>query len=145
MKVSHSNYDTHHENFDFHIEQLGEFDRPFAALMDDLADRGMLESTLVVVMSEMGRTPKINDKYGRDHWGKAWSVALAGAGIKGGAVAGKTNANGTAVADREVLSGHLFHTYLRAVGLDSTKNFYPNERPVPIADPKTAAITEVLA
>ena len=145
VKVSHSNYDTHHENFDFHIEQLGEFDRPFAALMDDLADRGMLESTLVVVMSEMGRTPKINDKYGRDHWGKAWSVALAGAGIKGGAVAGKTNANGTAVADREVLSGHLFHTYLRAVGLDSTKNFYPNERPVPIADPKTAAITEVLA
>lgn len=145
VKVSHSNYDTHHENFDFHIEQLGEFDRPFAALLDDLSDRGMLESTLVVVMSEMGRTPKINDRYGRDHWGRAWSVALAGAGIKGGAVVGKTNANGTAVTDREVWSGHLYHTYLQAVGLDSTKNFYPNERPVPIADPKTAAIAEVLA
>ncbi len=145
VKVSHSNYDTHHENFDFHIEQLGEFDRPFAALLDDLADRGMLDSTLVVVMSEMGRTPRINDRYGRDHWGRAWSVALAGAGIKGGAVVGKTNANGTAIADREVWSGHLFHTYLQAVGLDSTKNFYPNERPVPIADPKAAAITEVLA
>jgi len=145
VKVSHSNYDTHHENFDFHIEQLGEFDRPFAALLDDLADRGMLDSTLVVVMSEMGRTPRINDRYGRDHWGKAWSVALAGAGIKGGAVIGKTNANGTAVVDREVLTGHLFHTYLQAVGLDSTKSFYPNERPVPIADPKAAAITEVLA
>ena len=145
VKVSHSNYDTHHENFDFHIEQLGEFDRPFAALLDDLADRGMLDSTLVVVMSEMGRTPRINDRYGRDHWGRAWSVALAGAGIKGGAVVGTTNANGTAIADREVWSGHLFHTYLQAVGLDSTKNFYPNERPVPIADPKAAAITEVLA
>ncbi|VTR91415.1 hypothetical protein : Uncharacterized protein OS=Singulisphaera acidiphila (strain ATCC BAA-1392 / DSM 18658 / VKM B-2454 / MOB10) GN=Sinac_0041 PE=4 SV=1: DUF1501 [Gemmata massiliana] len=145
VKVSHSNYDTHHENFDFHIEQLGEFDRPFAALLDDLADRGMLESTLVVVMSEMGRTPRINAQYGRDHWSKAWSVALAGAGIKGGVVVGKTNANGTAVADREVYSGHLFHTYLRAVGLDSTKNFYPNERPVPVADPKTSAIEEVLA
>lgn len=145
VKVSHSNYDTHHENFDFHIEQLAEFDRPFAALLDDLADRGMLESTLVVVMSEMGRTPRINDRYGRDHWGKAWSVAMAGAGIRGGAVVGKTNANGTAVADREVWTGHLFHTYLQAVGLDSTKNFYPNERPVPIADPKTAAISEVLA
>ena len=105
----------------------------------------MLESTLVVVMSEMGRTPRINDRYGRDHSGKAWSVALAGAGIRGGAVVGKTNANGTAVADREVWSGHLFHTYLQAVGLDPTKNFYPNERPVPIADPKTSAITEVLA
>jgi uncharacterized protein (DUF1501 family) len=145
VKVSHSNYDTHHENFDFHIEQLGEFDRPFAALLEDLADRGMLESTLVVVMSEMGRTPRINDRYGRDHWGKAWSVALAGAGIKGGAVVGKTNPTGTAIADREVWAGHLFHTYLQAVGLDSTKNFYPNERPVPVADPKAAAIKEVLA
>lgn len=145
VKVSHSNYDTHHENFDFHIEQLGEFDRPFAALLDDLSDRGMLESTLVVVMSEMGRTPRINDRYGRDHWSKAWSVALAGAGVKGGAVVGKTNATGTAVADREVSSGHLFHTYLRAVGLDSTKNFYPNDRPVPVADPKASAIEEILA
>ena len=145
MKVSHSNYDTHHENFDFHIEQLGEFDRPFAALLDDLDERGMLESTLVVVMSEFGRTPRINHLYGRDHWSKAWSVALAGCGIKGGALVGKTNANGTAVTDREVNGGHLFHTYLTAVGLDSTKNFYPNERPVPIADPKAAAIAEVLA
>jgi len=145
VKVSHSNYDTHHENFDFHIEQLGEFDRPFAALLDDLSDRGMLDSTLVVVMSEMGRTPRINDRYGRDHWSKAWSVVMAGAGIKGGAVVGKTNATGTAVSDREVTSGHLFHTYLRAVGLDSAKNFYPNARPVPVADPKAAAITEVLA
>jgi hypothetical protein len=145
VKVSHSNYDTHHENFDFHIEQLGEFDRPFAALLDDLSDRGMLESTLVVVMSEMGRTPRINDRYGRDHWSKAWSVALAGCGVKGGAVVGKTNANGTAVTDREVNPWHLFHTYLRAVGLNPTKNFYPNERPVPIADPKGEAIAEVLA
>jgi len=145
VKVSHSNYDTHHENFDFHIEQLGEFDRPFAALLEDLHERGMLDSTLVVVMSEMGRTPKINDRYGRDHWSAAWSVALAGAGIKGGALVGKTNATGTAVAEREVYSAHLFHTYLRAVGIDPTKNFYPNDRPVPIADPKAAAIDEILA
>ena len=145
VKVSHSNYDTHHENFDFHIEQLGEFDRPFAALLSDLAERGMLDSTLVVVMSEMGRTPKINQAYGRDHWSTAWSVALAGAGIKGGAVVGKTNATGTAVTEREVYSSHLFHTYMRAVGVDPTKNFYPNDRPVPIADPKAAAIAEILA
>jgi hypothetical protein len=145
VKVSHSNYDTHHENFDFHIEQMGEFDRPFAALIDDLAERGMLETTLVVVMSEMGRTPRINQLYGRDHWSKCWSVVLAGAGVKGGALVGKTNANGTAVAEREVYSSHLFHTYLQAVGLDSTKNFYPQERPVPIADPKASAISEILA
>ena len=68
VKVTHSNYDTHHENFDFHIEQLGEFDRTFATLLDDLAQRGLLESTLVVVMSEFGRTPTINRNMGRDHW-----------------------------------------------------------------------------
>ncbi|MCZ2343603.1 MAG: DUF1501 domain-containing protein [Bacteroidales bacterium] len=145
VKVTHTNYDTHHENFDFHIEQLGEFDRPFAALLQDLTDRGMLASTLVIVMSEFGRTPRINDRYGRDHWGTAWSVALAGAGIKGGAVVGKTNANGTAVTDREVHGGHLFHTYLQAVGLDSTTNFYPDNRPVPVADPEVDAISEILA
>ncbi|MBX9584326.1 MAG: DUF1501 domain-containing protein [Gemmataceae bacterium] len=145
VRVTHSNFDTHHENFDFHLEQVGEFDRPFATLFDDLADRGMLDSTLVVVMSEFGRTPRINHLYGRDHWSKAWSVALGGCGIKGGAVVGKTNANGTAVTDREVNGGHLFHTYLRAVGLNPAKNFYPNDRPVPVADPKAAAIDEVLA
>ncbi|MCE9532155.1 MAG: DUF1501 domain-containing protein [Planctomycetes bacterium] len=144
VKVTHSNYDTHHENFDFHIEQLAEFDRPFAALIDDLAERGMWESTLVIVMAEFGRTPRINERYGRDHWGTAWSVALGGCGIKGGAVVGKTNANGTAVTDRQVNGGHLFHTYFRALGLDPTKNFYPNERPVPIADPKASEITEIL-
>jgi hypothetical protein len=60
-------------------------------------------------------------------------------------VVGKTNPNGTAVIDREVNAGHLFHTYLRAVGLDPNKNFYPNQRPVPVADPKAAAIDEILA
>lgn len=145
VKVTHTNYDTHHENFDFHIEQLGEFDRPFSAMLNDLADRGMLESTLVIVMAEFGRTPRINDRYGRDHWSKAWSIAMAGCGLKPGAVIGKTNANGTAVTDREVHGGHLFHTYFRALGMDPTKNFYPKDRPVPIADPKASAITEVLA
>jgi uncharacterized protein (DUF1501 family) len=145
IKVTHSNYDTHHENFDFHIEQLGEFDRPFAALIEDLHQRGMLESTLLVVMSEMGRTPAINRNLGRDHWGAAWSVALAGCGIKGGAVHGKTNEAGTAVVDGMVNGGHLFHTYLKAVGLDGRKNHYIDQRPIPMADPKASAIKEVLA
>ncbi|QVL34159.1 DUF1501 domain-containing protein [Telmatocola sphagniphila] len=145
VKVTHSNYDTHHENFDFHIEQLGEFDRPFATLLTDLSERGLLESTLVVVMSEFGRTPRINERYGRDHWSKAWSVALAGAGLKPGSVVGKTNANGTAVTEREVNGGHLFHTYLKALKLKSTANFYPDDRPVPIADPKASSIDEILA
>jgi hypothetical protein len=145
VKVTHTNYDTHHENFDFHIEQLGEFDRPFAALLEDLEVRGLLDTTLVIVMSEFGRTPTINRNYGRDHWSRAWSVALAGGGIKGGAVVGKTNANGTAVTERMVNGGDLFHTYFRALGLDPKKNYYIDQRPIPMADPKGNAIAEVLA
>jgi len=145
VKVSHSNYDTHSENFNFHIEQLGEFDRPFATFVGDLAERGLLEHTLVIVMSEFGRTPRINHLVGRDHWGTAWSIALGGAGIKGGAVSGKTNDDGTKVIDREVNGGHLFHTYYRAVGLDSSKSFYNNGQPIDKADSKTEPLTEILA
>jgi uncharacterized protein (DUF1501 family) len=145
VKVTHSNYDTHHENFDFHIEQLGEFDRTFATLLDDLAQRGMLDRTLVVVMSEFGRTPTINRNLGRDHWGTAWSVALAGCGIRGGSLVGRTNANGTAVVDRQVNAAHLFHTYFRAVGLNPTRNHYHDGRPIAMADPQASAIQEILA
>ncbi len=144
VKVTHSNYDTHHENFNFHLEQLGEFDRTFATLVEDLADRGMLESTLLMVISEFGRTPRINHQFGRDHWGKAWSVLTGGCGIQPGAVVGKTNDNGTEVVDREVNGGHLFHTYLQAVGIDSHGEYDVGGRPVPLADPETEPIKELL-
>ena len=145
VKVTHSNYDTHHENFDFHIEQLGEFDKTFATLLDDLEQRGLLEKTLVVVMSEFGRTPTINRNFGRDHWSRAWSIAMAGCGVRGGACVGRTNDTGTAVTDRQVHGGHLFHTYFRALGLNPTRNHHDQGRPIAMADPTAAAITEVLA
>lgn len=145
VKLSHRNYDTHAENFNFHIEQLGEFDRPFASLLADLADSGALKHTLVIVMSEFGRTPKINPYVGRDHWGTAWSIALGGCGIQPGAVIGKTNALGTQVVDREVHAGHLFHTYYQAVGLDVQKNWVLNGRPLEKVDPKASVIQELLA
>lgn len=144
VQVTHSNYDTHNENFNFHLEQLGEFDLSFSALIEDLADRGMLESTLVVVMSEFGRTPKINARYGRDHWGAAWSICLGGGKIQPGAIIGKTNKNGTKIDDREVNHGHLFHTYLQGLGLDSTDSFDVGGRPVPMADPAKEAISELI-
>ncbi len=145
VQVNHADYDTHFENFDFHIEQLGEFDLPFATLVGDLADRGLLAETLICVMSEFGRTPKINKGYGRDHWGTAWSVLLGGAGIQPGAVIGKTNANGTEVVDRVVDHGHIFHTILRAVGVNSSSEFQIGGRAIPIADPAKGAISELLA
>jgi hypothetical protein len=144
VQINHSNYDTHYENFDFHIEQLGEFDLPFATLVADLASRGLLEDTLICVMSEFGRTPKINSRYGRDHWGTAWSVVLGGAGIQAGAVVGKTNEQGTEVTEREVDHGHLFHTLLQAVGVDSTGEFEVGGRKFPLADPSKQAIQELL-
>ena len=145
VQVNHADYDTHHENFDFHIEQLGEFDQPFAMLVADLADRGMLDNTLICVMSEFGRTPKINTRYGRDHWGTAWSVLLGGVGIQPGAVIGKTNKNGTAVIEREVDHGHVFHTILQAAGVDSASEFEIGGRKFPIADPAKGSISELLA
>lgn len=144
-QVTHSNYDTHNENFNFHFEQLSEFDGPFATLIADLAERGLLEHTLVVVLSEFGRTPNINQYYGRDHWGTSWSVCMAGARLQRGAVIGKTNDNGTAVTDRQVDAGHLFHTYLQAIGLDSTSHLDVGGRPIPLADPAFEPITELLA
>ncbi|RLS40609.1 MAG: DUF1501 domain-containing protein [Planctomycetota bacterium] len=145
VKISHTNYDTHHENFDFHIEQLAEFDKPFATLIEDLHQRGLLSTTLVMVVSEFGRTPNINRNYGRDHWSKAWSVALGGCGIRGGSFCGKTNAQGTEVVDRQVHGGHLFATYLKALGLDPAKKYYVDQRPIPMVDPTGSPIGEVLS
>lgn len=145
VKVTHHGYDTHAENFNFHLEQLDEFDKTFCMLLDDLHESGMLESTLVNVYSEFGRTPKLNQRYGRDHWGSSFSVAMGGCGIVPGAIVGSTNADGTEVAEREVGGGHLFHTYLKALGVDTSENHDIPGRPVPIGDPSVAPIEELLA
>jgi hypothetical protein len=145
VQVSHSNYDTHNENFNFHLEQMAEFDKSFSAFVADIADRGMLDSTLIVVLSEFGRTPNINQYYGRDHWSHAWSVAVAGGKLLRGATYGRTNANGTAVEDGQVDHGNLFHTYLQAVAVDSTGSFDIDGRDMPLADPASHVIKDVLA
>lgn len=145
VRVTHANYDTHNENFNFHFEQLSEFDGPFATLVADLFDRGLLEHTMIVVLSEFGRTPNINPLYGRDHWSKSWSICLGGAGIQKGALIGKTNETGMEVTDRQVDGGHLFHTYLSAIGVKSTGQFNVAGQKMPIADPAFEPIDELLA
>ena len=144
VQVSHSNYDTHNENFDFHLEQLAEFDLGFSNFVADIADRGMLDSTLIVVLSEFGRTPNINLYYGRDHWSKAWSVVMAGCRTPRGFAFGATNADGTEVVDGQVDHGNLFHTYLQSVGVDSTGSFSIDGRDLPIADPAVEAVKQLL-
>ncbi|MEK6236650.1 MAG: DUF1501 domain-containing protein, partial [Planctomycetales bacterium] len=75
-------WDTHGDNFNMHLDLVPQIDQPFAALIEDWNDSGMLDDVLVVVMSEFGRTPKINQRIGRDHWPEAWSLCMAGCGIR---------------------------------------------------------------
>jgi hypothetical protein len=145
VQVTQSNYDTHNENFDFHHELVPQFDAPFAALISDLHTLGLLDETLVVVLSEFGRTPNINLYMGRDHWSRAWSVVMGGAGVVRGAAFGATNETGTEVVDGQVDHGQLFHTYLQAVGIDSTTSIAVAGRQLPLADPATEPVWDVLA
>lgn len=144
VKVTHNNYDSHMENFNFHLEQLGEFDQPFATLMQDLDERGMLDTTLVMLVTEFGRTPVIQPDNGRDHWPANWSVILGGCGIQTGGVLGATNHNGTEIIDRPVHVGDMFHTYMRAVGLDPTQTYQVGGNNVPIGAPERTAVKELL-
>jgi hypothetical protein len=91
-------------------------DQAFAALLDDLSQRGTLDETLVVCMAEFGRTPRFNGRAGRDHWGPVFSVALAGGGIRGGIVHGSSDAQGAQPADGRVLPQDLTATILHCLG-----------------------------
>ena len=145
VKVTSYGWDTHGDHFNGAASLHPKFDTPFAALVSDLADRGMLNDVLVVVAAEFGRTPRVNGHLGRDHWPEAWSVAMAGRGIKGGAVVGKTNAKGTEVATEPYDIGHLFHTWFTALGLKSQKAKYWNaEQPLPVAHEEMGPIKELL-
>ncbi|HZK79802.1 MAG TPA: DUF1501 domain-containing protein [Humisphaera sp.] len=145
VQVTSYHWDTHGDNFNLHNCLVPQFDQPFAALIEDLAASGMLDHTLVVAMSEFGRTPRVNGHVGRDHWPEAWSVAMAGTGLVKGAVVGKTNDQGTWVTDNEVDVGHLFHTWFDAIGIDTTKERYDNHgQPLPVANEDCQAIKQLL-
>ena len=118
------NYDTHGDNFNTMKKVLlPEFDRGFAALLEDLHQRGMLDSTLVIAMGEFGRTPKVNDAAGRDHHNKAWSICLAGAGIPGGRVLGATDKTATEVTDLPVQPEDLLYSIYSILGVDPKREY----------------------
>ncbi|MDP6445429.1 MAG: DUF1501 domain-containing protein [Pirellulaceae bacterium] len=145
VKVNSYGWDTHGDNFNGHLSLVAKFDRAFAAVIEDLAERGMLEHVLVIAMSEFGRTPRINGHIGRDHWPEAWSVAMAGSGIKSGVVVGETNEAGTFVKSDPYDIGHMFHTWFRALGIDSDEVGYTNNgQPLPIAHDEMGPIKELL-
>jgi hypothetical protein len=139
-------WDTHINNFDGVKRLSAVLDPAWAALMEDLRDRGLLDSTLLVWMGEFGRTPKINGQGGRDHWANSWSAVLAGGGVKGGQVVGKTSKDGTTVEERPVAVADFLATVSLALGVDPAKQNNSNVgRPIRIVEPTANPIKEVLA
>lgn len=132
--VDNPMWDTHAQNADRLQDSLcPQFDVSFAALMDDLTERGLLDETLVVVIGEFGRTPKINANGGRDHWGHVFSFAMAGAGIRGGQVIGASDKNGAYPATAPITGGDLTATLFHLLGIDPHDMFHDNlNRPHPI-------------
>lgn len=146
VKVNSYGWDTHGDNFNGSLSLVSKFDQPFAAMIEDLAERGMLDNVLVIAMSEFGRTPRVNGHLGRDHWPEAWSIAMAGSGLKKGIVVGETNDNGTYVKTEPYDIGHMFHTWFNAIGIDSQKTEYNNAgQPLPIAHEDMHPVKELLA
>jgi hypothetical protein len=144
VRVGRAWWDSHGQNFETHQEMVPELDHIMAALIDDLKDRGLLEHTLVITLAEFGRTPQINASLGRDHFASAWSCSLTGTGIKPGAY-GKSDALGNKVVEGECDAAKLFATIYSALGINPHKNYYLGARPIPLVEPGTEPIKEVLA
>jgi hypothetical protein len=120
------------------------FDSAYASLLEDLADRGLLESTMVVAVGEFGRSPKINPAGGRDHWPQCWSVCLAGGGIKGGQVIGSSDNIGAYPRERPVQVAQIAATVLHGLGVDVSQDLTgPQGRPIRVVDHGVEVIDEL--
>jgi len=126
----------HHDNIkNAFTNQMPNFDQAFAALIRDLDKRGLLDSTLVMVTTEFGRTPKINATAGRDHWPRVFNIILAGGGIKRGLVYGTSDPTGGEPDTNALTVEDLASTVYHQMGIDPTKTYYtPLGRPVPIVN-----------
>jgi len=128
-------WDTHQDNFNQVKKLSAELDAGWGTLLADLKQRGLLESTTILWMGEFGRTPVISIGGGREHFTDAWSAVLAGGGIQGGAVHGRTSADGRAVEDGRIEVGDLLATLAAAVGVKpETENVSEMGRPIKIAE-----------
>ena len=136
-------WDTHADNFNrIKNTMLPAFDRPAAALLEDLDERGMLDETLVVFLTEFGRTPKINKNAGRDHYPSCYSVAFAGAGIQGGQVYGKSDKSGSEPAENACGPADLHATIFEAFGINHKTTITDRlGRPFPISDGEPLPLT----
>jgi Protein of unknown function (DUF1501) len=143
VTVNYEGWDTH-ENLLLRLKEgytgakvgvglVPTFDHGFAALIGDLADRGMLESTLVLAMGEFGRTPKLNTRGGRDHWPRVFSVVMAGGGVSPGIVVGASDAIGESPLDRPITPADLAYTIYHLLGIDPALEIHTADgRPVQV-------------
>jgi hypothetical protein len=143
VEVVVGGWDTHDDNFN-RVEKLcAGLDPALATLLDDLGHRGLLDSTIVTCFGEFGRTPKINERSGRDHWAKSWSALVAGGGTLGGQVIGSTDDDGMAPKDRPVQVADLYASFWHAFGVDPWKEYTANDRPITLV-PKDGRIVREL-
>jgi hypothetical protein len=139
-------WDTHGQNFQ-NVQSLSQIlDPAWGTLMDDLRQRGLLDTTTIIWMGEFGRTPRINQQQGRDHYPNAWSTVIAGGGIRGGSVVGRTSADGSTVEDRVTSVPDYMATIMQALGLDHESTNMSNVgRTIPVSDSSAQPIREIVA
>jgi uncharacterized protein (DUF1501 family) len=143
---ANATWDTHGQNFaKLKNQLLPPLDAALSALLTDLVDRGLLDRTLVVVMGEIGRTPKINGGAGRDHWEHCYTVLFAGGGVKGGFVHGASDRIGAYPSRNPVTAGDVVATVYHALGVPPDLDLRDRlDRPVPLL-PEGSAIRDVFA
>jgi hypothetical protein len=146
IKIDYDAWDTHQQNFwVLKNNKLPGFDQTFSALLEDLESRGLLDETLIVVTSEMGRTPRINGNGGRDHWTFCYSTVFAGAGIRGGTLYGESDAQAAYVKSNPVSTADICATIYTLLGIDPEFRVPDRtNRPIEIAH-GGRAIAEILA
>ena len=135
VSLTYSSWDTHVQLRETYQTQMPAFDHAIAALINDLDERGMLDSTLIWVAHEFGRTPKVNASAGRDHWSRVFSMAFAGGGLNRGQFYGSVDATSSGPADKAVPLCDLHSTIYKLIGINSQKELMaPGERPIEIVD-----------
>lgn len=135
VEIQYGSWDSHADNFNTHRKLMSDIDGPFAALLEDLSKTGMLSETMVILMGEFGRTPRVNVAQGRDHWTRCWSACLAGGGIAPGRVIGRTDDRGMEIVERPVGVLDLFSTIYRCFGVNPEKKYMgPGARPTKILE-----------
>lgn len=145
VEVSLGGWDNHQNIFPTLRDKLPILDRGMSALVEDLDQRGLLEDTAIIWMGEFSRTPNINGNAGRDHWARSWSVAVGGAGFKGGIAVGETNADGTQVESKPYSAQDLMASVCQALGISLETTFTSRSgRPMKIAN-SGQVITDLFA